>query len=101
MKMDQLPITIASDYAEEWGRTKHRYCLTGHIHHDSKVKKVGQEYTGMYVESFRTLAAKDSYATWGGWRSKRDTKCIVYHRELGEIERYTASVDSLLLQTES
>lgn len=98
IKMDQLPITIASDYSEAWGRTKHRYCLTGHIHHDSKLKKVGLEYTGMDVESFRTLATKDSYATWGGWRSKRDTKCIVYHKELGEIERYTASADALMIQ---
>lgn len=101
MKMEKLPITIASDYSEAWGRTKHRYCLTGHIHHDSKLKHVGMEYTGMEVESFRTLATKDSYATWGGWRSKRDTKAIVYHKELGEIERYTASVDSLLIQVEA
>lgn len=98
MKMDQLPITIASDYPEIWGRTKHRYCLTGHIHHDSRLKREGQEFTGMYVESFRTLASKDSFATWGGWRSQRDTKAIVYHKDLGEIERYTASVDALLLQ---
>ena len=98
MKMDQLPITIASDYSEAWGRTRHRYCLTGHIHHDSVIKKVGQEFAGMTVESFRTLAAKDSFASWGGWRSKRDTKAIVYHKDLGEIERYTASVDSLLIQ---
>ena len=98
MKMEKLPITIASDYPEAWGRTSHRYCLTGHIHHDSKQKAMGKEFTGMWVESFRTLAAKDSYAAWGGWRSKRDTKAIVYHKELGEIERYTASVDSLMLQ---
>ncbi len=98
IKMEQLPITIACDYPDIWGRTKHRYCLTGHIHHDSKVQKVGQELTGMYVESFRTLAGKDAYASWGGWRSQRDTKAIVYHKELGEIERYTASVDSLMLQ---
>ena len=98
IKMDKLPIIIASDYPEAWGRTKHRYCLTGHIHHDSKLVQQGREYAGMCVESFRTLATKDSYATWGGWRSKRDTKAIVYHKELGEIERYTASVDSLLIQ---
>lgn len=98
IKMDSLPITIASDYAEAWGRTKHRYCLTGHIHKDTRVQATGNEYSGMWVESFRTLAAKDSYATWGAWRSKRDTKCIVYHKELGEIERYTASIDSLMLQ---
>lgn len=98
IKMDNLPITVATDFAEAWGRTKHRYGLTGHIHHDSKLQQIGRENPGMYVESFRTLAAKDSYATWGGWRSKRDTKCIVYHSELGEIERYTASADALILQ---
>jgi hypothetical protein len=98
MKMSDLPIIVASDYAQEWGRTKHRYGLTGHVHNDATLSQHGKEYTGMYVESLRTLAAKDAYATWAGYRSKRDTKCIVYHKELGEIERYTASIDALLLQ---
>lgn len=98
MKMKDLPITVASDHPEAWGRTKHRYGLTGHVHHDATLSLHGQEYTGMYVESLRTLAAKDAFATWGGYRSKRDTKCIVYHKELGEIERYVASIDALLLQ---
>lgn len=99
IKMAELPITVASDFAEAWGRTKHRYGLTGHVHHDATISKHGQEFTGMYVESLRTLAPKDSYATWGGYRAKRDTKCIIYHKDLGEIERYTASIDALLLQT--
>lgn len=86
-KMDKLPGVMAADKPKEWGDTKFRYWLTGHIHHDSKI-----EGPGCMVESFRTLAAKDAYATYGGWRSGQDTKCIVYHNEHGEIERHTINI---------
>lgn len=87
-KMDRLPGVMAADKAKDWGETEFRYWLTGHIHHDSK-----KEFPGVMVESFRTLAARDSYATAGGWRSGRDTKCIVYHKEYGEIERHSVNIN--------
>ncbi len=86
-KMDKLPGVMAADMPNEWGTSRFRYWLTGHIHHDSK-----KEYPGCMVESFRTVAAKDAYATYGGWRSGRDTKAIVYHKEWGEIERHTINI---------
>lgn len=86
-KMDRLPGVMASDRAKDWGDTEFRYWLTGHIHHDSK-----KEHPGCMVESFRTLAAKDAYAAYGGWRSGRDTKVIVYHKDFGEIERHTINI---------
>ena len=86
--MDRLPGVMAADKAKDWGETEFRYWLTGHIHHDSK-----KEFPGVMVESFRTLAARDSYATAGGWRSGRDTKCIVYHKEYGEIERHSVNIN--------
>lgn len=86
-KMEKLPSVMAADKAKDWGETEFRYWLTGHIHHDSK-----QEHPGCMVESFRTLAAKDAYTTYGGWRSGRDTKCIVYHKDYGEIERHTINI---------
>lgn len=91
-KMDKLPSVMASDRYEDWGTTKYRYWMTGHIHHDSK-----KEFPGCMVESFRTVAAKDAYATYGGWRSGRDTKVIIFHKEYGEIERHTISLDHLQL----
>lgn len=90
-KMEKLPGVMAADRAEDWGQTQFRYWLTGHIHHDSK-----KEFPGCMVESFRTLAAKDSYATYGGWRSGRDTKVIVYHKERGEVSRNTVDISMLL-----
>lgn len=89
-KMEKLPGVMAADRSVDWGQTEFRYWLTGHIHHDSK-----KEYPGVMVESFRTLAAKDSYAMYSGWRSGRDTKVIVYHKEFGEVERHTVCIQQV------
>lgn len=73
---------MAADRAKDWGETLHRYWLMGHIHHESK-----KEFPGVTVESFNTLAAKDAYATNGGWRSGRSMQAIIYHKEHGEVAR--------------
>ncbi|CAB5155775.1 hypothetical protein UFOVP150_28 [uncultured Caudovirales phage] len=86
-KADRLPGVMAADRARDWGETEHRYWMTGHIHHDTL-----KEYPGVKVESFRTLAAKDAYAAWGGYRSGQDSKCIVMHNEYGEVERHTVNI---------
>lgn len=86
-KADKLPMVMATDRAKDWGETEHRYFHTGHIHHDTL-----KEYPGVKVESFRTLAAKDAYATWNGYRSGQDSKAIVYHKDFGEVERHTVNI---------
>ena len=73
---------MACDRAKDWGETTHRHWLIGHIHHESK-----KELSGVTVESFNTLAAKDAYATNGGWRSGRSMQAIVYHNVHGEVGR--------------
>jgi hypothetical protein len=55
--------------------------LTGHVHHERT------EYNGILVESFRTLAAKDSYAASSGYRAGRDIQTVTYDRNYGEISR--------------
>ena len=86
-KADKLPLVMATDRSQEWGETEFRYWYTGHIHHDTK-----KEYSGCTVETFRTLAAKDAYASWGGYRSGQDSKCIVLHKDFGEVERHTINI---------
>lgn len=90
IKMQALPAVMAADEPKMWGDTEYRYFYTGHIHHDSM-----KEYPGCKVESFRTLAAKDAYAAWGGYRSLQDSKCIVLHREYGEVERHTVNLNMI------
>ena len=86
-KPDQLPGVMAADRAQDWGASTNRYWWIGHVHHQSL-----KDYPGVTVESFRTLAAKDSYAHWGGYRAPRDMKCIVLDIEDGEVFRHTASI---------
>lgn len=86
-KSDKLPLVMATDRAKDWGECEYRYWHTGHIHHDTL-----KEYPGVKVESFRTIAAKDAYATWNGYRSGQDSKAIVYHKDFGEVERHTVNL---------
>jgi hypothetical protein len=90
VKPEQLLGVMACDRAEDWGQTKHRYWMCGHVHHSSV-----KEYPGVTVETFRTLAAKDAYAAGHGYRAGRDMRCIVMHREHGEIERHRCDVGML------
>lgn len=90
-KMDRLPLVMATDRNKDWGETEFRYWLTGHIHQD-KVLDPG----GCKIESFRTLAGKDSFASWGGWRSGQDSKAIIYHKDYGEVYRNTANIAMFL-----
>ena len=89
-KVSDLPGIMATDRAEDWGETKHRYFYTGHIHN----RNVG-EYPGLTWESFRTLAAKDSWHAGKGYRSGRDMYCIVLSKEGGEIERHRVDISML------
>jgi len=82
-KMDKLPLIMATDKADEWGQTQYRYWWTGHVHHD-QVK----DFEGCRVESFRILAPQDAWAANKGYRSGRDMKAIVLHKEYGEVARH-------------
>lgn len=89
-KAEQLPGIMACDRAEDWGQTKHRAWLCGHVHNSSL-----KEYPGVTVETFRTLAAADAYAAGYGYRAGRDMRSIIFHREHGEIERHRVDIGML------
>ena len=94
VKAQNLPGVMAADQPEAWGRTKFRYWLTGHVHHESK-----KEYAGCIVETFRTLAAKDAWHHGQGYRAGRSLVCDVYHRDYGRIIRNEIGVEQLILET--
>jgi hypothetical protein len=90
IKMKDLPFQMATDKPNDWGETRYRYWFTGHIHHHSS-----DEFGGVVVESFRTLAPQDAWHTQQGYKSGRDMKSILFHKDFGEIERHTVSVEML------
>lgn len=77
-KFDQLPLMFASMFPKEWGKSKHRYCETGHYHHHKE-----QEHSGMIVTQHQTLAAPDAHSARGGWLSQRSALVKTYHKEHG------------------
>ena len=90
VKPDELGGIMATDQPADWGATRHRYWLTGHVHN----RRVF-ELPGCLVESFRTLAGKDSWTAASGYRAGRDMQSIVLHREWGERERHHIDISAL------
>lgn len=89
-RMDSLETVLIAKFREEFGRTKHSVCHTGHLHHN-----LTRETNTMTLEQHRTLAASDSHASRGGWMSGRDAKVITYHAQFCEVGRVTISYDML------
>ena len=86
-KPDRLPLVMAADMPVMWGTSEFRYGILGHVH-----SRHAKEHAGCIVESFNTMAARDSYAHAGGWRSHRNSTCVMYHRKYGEVGRVVVDV---------
>jgi hypothetical protein len=89
-KNDQLPILFASQFPKMWGDTSKRYAHCGHRHHVEE-----KEHSGMTVIQHSTLAARDAYASRGGWMSERQCTAITYHAEFGQVARSTVTPEML------
>ena len=76
----QLDSVFAAKFRPVFGRTEYSYGHCGHLHHHKS-----EESRLMIVEQHQTLAAKDAYASRGGWLSKRGAKVCTYHRNYGYV----------------
>ena len=90
MKPDRAYQFITNTLSEEWGRTKHRHLLLGHIHHNSS-KEIG----GLQTESFNTLAPPDQWHSHSGFGSKRSMTAIIFDKEHGEVQRHKVGINQL------
>lgn len=81
---------VVTDQREAWGRTKHAKMYVGHVHHSSV-----EEHAGLLVETYRTLAPKDSWHTATGYRSGRDTRLDIWHRDYGLQGTVVVGVDEI------
>lgn len=92
-KLADLPLIMATDTPQDWAAAEYRHWHCGHFHHDQKL--VAKESPGCTVETHRTLAARDSWHTHEGYRTGRDMKAIIYHKEHGEITRLRCGIQTL------
>jgi len=94
-KMTQLPMVMAADQPELWGTSEFRKWFIGHFHHDASVIFNGKELQGCTAEIFRTIVATEGYAHEAGYRSGQDGKVIIFHKDHGEVERYTQNISQV------
>lgn len=80
-KVPQLPEVFVGEFRHLLGATKQTYLHTGHLH--SKVV----ETNSTIVEQHATLAARDAYSAYNGYRSMRTMQAITYHKTRQETGR--------------
>jgi len=91
IKPEKLPLIMALDQAEAWGRTEHRWTLLGHHHHESRVDG------GTVIEVVPVLTPNDAYAANSGYRAKRQMQAVLLDPKYGEEERHTFNATRFVL----
>ncbi|WWE96449.1 DNA repair exonuclease [Salmonella phage VT223] len=89
-RFDAIEPVMIAKFRKAFGDSVYSYAHVGHLHHQKIV-----ESRNMIVEQHRTLAAKDAYASRGGWMSGRSANVITYSAEYGEVARLTISPEML------
>lgn len=72
---ERLPDVFMGEFRDMYGRTKQTYIHCGHRH---SVKVI--ECNSAIVEQHRTIAARDAYASHGGYKSGRSMNAVTYHK---------------------
>lgn len=86
-----LGMVMATDWKDAWSDTEFRHWYKGHVHHDSLKEYIG----GVIVETFRTLAPADAWHKGQGYRSGRNLKLDVWHREFGHQNRHVIGIEKI------
>lgn len=81
-KAPRMVLSMADEFPEIWGQTRHRFLWTGHLHHH-KSEDIG----GVQWEQLRALTARDAYARAHAYSARAQLQAITYHRDMGEVSR--------------
>jgi hypothetical protein len=88
-KAKDMPSIMAAREAAAWGRTRHRFVHTFHVHHSSKQVT---EHGGCILETHQIIAPQDAWHFNSGFLSGRSLQSICYDRERGEVSRVRVAV---------
>ena len=87
IKGDRLYQLFAKQIMDNHIQTKHRKIYLGHVHHKSFTENAVCE-----MQTYRTLAGKDAYATAGGYHANRSITAEVWHKKYGEVSTVNVTV---------
>ena len=81
-KAERMVLFLADEFPDMWGRTRHRFLWTGHLHHHKS-----QDIGGVKHEQLRAVTTRDAYAASHAYCARAQLQAITYHRDHGEIGR--------------
>jgi DNA-binding CsgD family transcriptional regulator len=81
-KAERIVLYLADEHAAIWGKTKHRFLFTGHLHHH-KSADIG----GVTWEQLRAVTARDAYAVSHAYTARAQLQAITLHKDRGEVQR--------------
>jgi hypothetical protein len=85
-KPERMVMFLADEHAEDWGKTRHRFLFTGHLHH-LKMADIG----GVQWMQLRAITAKDAYAAGNAYSARASLEAITFDADQGEIQRVRVS----------
>lgn len=89
-KPPKLRDVMSTDFAADWGETKHRYIWGGHVHHEKVLELAGAKF-----QSWNNLAPMDKYAHDYAWRSKQTMGLALMSRKYGQEAVYTMPIEKV------
>ena len=84
-KEQDLPLLMAHESKDAWGRCKHKYFYKHHVHH-----KTSKDYMGVCVETLRSASGTDSWHHRNGFQhAPKAIEGFIHHKDHGQIARLT------------
>lgn len=93
--MNTLPLTIATEVPELWGKSKFRMAQIGHLHTSKKkVFQAEDEFNGVIVRHFSSLSGVDAWHDKNNFTSaqKRGTALVFSDKEVGILGEFYKTV---------
>ncbi len=90
IKGDRLYQLFAKQIMDAHIKTKYRKIYMGHVHHKSFNENAVCE-----MQTYRTLAGKDAYASGGGYSAGRSITAETWHKKYGEVSQVNVTVQML------
>ena len=88
-KIDELPLIMAQEMSEAWGRTRNREFHIGHLHHRKKMIFCPiDERQAVRVQQVSSLASTDGWHSKKGYHSIKEANGFIWNKEKGNIATF-------------
>jgi hypothetical protein len=86
LKLDDLPLIMATEEPAMWASTKYREVHVGHFHHSAaRSYQQETEQRGVRVVTIPSLAAPSAWIASAGFKSQREAQGFVWSGQRGRI----------------